>query len=418
MKTRKIVILTILFILIGSIFAGTSSALDRNAPAAKPALENVRAYAAPATSDGATLVVDGGNLLAGSVNNWAPVETPSGVIVNAVTTDAADPNLIYIGAANELAIYRSADGGTNWMRIPLTNEFVGGVTAIAVDSAQRLVYVGTDTAGLYRLRDVGSSMIVNGRLQVDAPVVEIAADSSGSGMVLARTASKLFRAENYGLRWIEVTNLGTSPTALAIAQTTPATIYVGTTDRGVLKSTDGLTWATANEGLGVAPGTRLEVNALAIDPQQPNVMYVATSYLFGSTTLHETPLGVSMSTDGGTSWAMLNAMPETTVVELLPLAGEPAGVYALTKTSRTPLALGNTTAIENAAALAQAETASAAAPTAEAATSMRTIVAWVIAGLAALALSFALATDLGRRRQRTATGSAEPVIEPGYVKHS
>ncbi|MCB0158224.1 MAG: hypothetical protein KDD83_08825, partial [Caldilineaceae bacterium] len=146
--------------------------------------------------------------------------------------------------------------------------------------------------------------------------------------------------------------------------------------------------------------------------------YVATSYLFGSTTLHETPLGVSMSTDGGTSWAMLNAMPETTVVELLPLAGEPAGVYALTKTSRTPLALGNTTAIENAAALAQAETASAAAPTAEAATSMRTIVAWVIAGLAALALSFALATDLGRRRQRTATGSAEPVIEPGYVKHS
>ena len=80
MKTRKIVILTILFILIGSIFAGTISALDRNAPAAKPALENVRAYAAPTTSDGATLVVDGGNLLAGSVNNWAPVETPSGVV--------------------------------------------------------------------------------------------------------------------------------------------------------------------------------------------------------------------------------------------------------------------------------------------------------------------------------------------------
>ncbi|MCB0074823.1 MAG: hypothetical protein KDE20_25330 [Caldilineaceae bacterium] len=165
MKTRKIVILSILFILIGSIFAGTISALDRNAPAAKPALENVRAYAAPTNSDGATLVVDGGNLLAGSVNNWAPVETPSGVIVNAVTTDAADPNLIYIGAANELAIYRSADGGTNWMRIPLTNEFVGGVTAIAVDSAQRLVYVGTDTAGLFRLRDIGSSMIVNGRLR-------------------------------------------------------------------------------------------------------------------------------------------------------------------------------------------------------------------------------------------------------------
>lgn len=419
MKTRKIVILTILFILVGSIFAGAISALDELSATQSPALQNVRAYAAPANETGSTYVVDGGNLLAGSVNNWTPVETPRGVIVNAVTADAANPSLVYIGAANELAIYRSADGGASWMRIPLTNDAVGGVTAIAVDSAQRLVYVGTDTAGLYRLRDVGSSMILNGHLSLDKPVLQIAADNSGSGMVFARTAWALYRAEDYGLRWLEVTNLGTTPTALAIAQTTPATILVGTTDRGLLSSTDGLTWATANEGLGFAPGSRLQVDALAVDPQQPGVMYVATSYLFGSTTLHQSPIGVSMSTDGAGSWALLNAMPESAVADLLPIAGEAAGVYALTSASRTPMALGNTVAIENAAleaaAAAQAESATSATTTAT--VSLRTIVAWIIAGMAALALAFALAIDLGRREKSTA-GTSEPVVEPTYVKHS
>lgn len=416
MKTRKITLLTILFILIGSIFAGAISALDQAAPVAKPTLQNVRAYAAATSDDGRTFAVDGGNLLAGEAAGWTALETPSGVIVNAVATDAANPNVVYIGAANELALYRSTDGGANWMRVPLTNDYVGGVTAIAVDSAQRLVYVGTDTAGLYRLRDVGSSMIVNGHLQLEEPVLEVAADGSGSGMVFARTAWTLYRAENFGLRWLEVTNLGTAPTALAVAQTNPATVWVGTTDRGLLKSFDGLTWTAANEGLGMAPGTRLQVDALAVDPQQPAVMYVATSYLFGSTTLHQTPVGVSMTTDGGASWAQLNALPDTAVVELLPIAGESAGIYALTKTSRTPLPLGNTTAIESRLAT-QAATVDAETET-TAATSVRTIVAWIVAGMAALALAFALAMDLGHRRTEPQAKAGNGSVEPSYVKHS
>ena len=71
----------------------------------------------------------------------------------------------------------------NWLRVPLTSDYIGGVTAIAVDSVQRLVYVGTDTAGLFRLRDVGSSMLVSGQLLLDEPVIEVVADSAGSGLV-------------------------------------------------------------------------------------------------------------------------------------------------------------------------------------------------------------------------------------------
>lgn len=41
------------------------------------------------------------------------------------------------------------------MMIPLETQNVGAVTDIAVDGVNRLVYVGTDTDGVHRLRDVG-----------------------------------------------------------------------------------------------------------------------------------------------------------------------------------------------------------------------------------------------------------------------
>src|SRR5690606_23408576 len=105
---------------------------------------------------------------------------------------------IYIGAANTLAIYRSTDGGLNWLRVPLTSDYIGGVTDLAVDSTQRIVYVGTDTAGVFRLRDVGSSKVLTGHWLLDEPVLEVAADSSGQGLAFARTQSALYQGENFG----------------------------------------------------------------------------------------------------------------------------------------------------------------------------------------------------------------------------
>jgi len=81
---------------------------------------------------------------------------------------------------------------------------------------------------------VGSSIVLSGHFQLDEPVIEVAADSTGTGMVFARTQSELYRAESYGLNWAPVENLGSTPTAIAIADREPATVYVGTTDRGLV----------------------------------------------------------------------------------------------------------------------------------------------------------------------------------------
>jgi hypothetical protein len=294
------------------------------------------------------------------------------------------------------------DNGNSWLRVPLADGFVGGVTDIAVDGAQRLLYVGTDTAGLFRLRDVGSSVILSGHLLLDAPVLEVVTDSTGKGMAFARTQWNLYRAENFGLAWVAVNNLQSTPTAVAIANTEPAQVYVGTMDRGLLVSSDGLEWTTANAGLNFVPGSRLMVNDLAIDPAQPEVMYVATSYLYGTNEIRETPAGVALSTDGASAWSPINEAANLAVAELLPVTGLTGGVYALTVDSRTPLALGNAPIISEVAVASQ--------PVAQPATSSTNILAWVIAGLAALALLFAVAMDLRSRRPEAASSLSPSTV--------
>jgi hypothetical protein len=393
-RTNRIFMIVMAAILTVALFAAVVNAGNANSTlVSKPSLSNVRDYAA-AVAD-TNYAIDGGVLFHGGPNGWTEMSTPDDIIVGAVAIDEANPQTIYVGAANALAIYRSTDGGHNWLRVPLSDEYVGGVTDIAVDSLQRLVYVGTDTAGLFRLRDVGSSVVVSAHLQLNEPVLEVAADSTGAGLAFARTESELYQGENYGLAWRPVDNLSSTPTALAIADTQPATIYVGTLDRGLVKSNDGLTWTTANEGLGFVPGSRLQVDALAVDPKQPNVLYVATSYLYGTTEVHQSPVGVAMSTDGATNWAVLHSDHNVAVAGLLPVSGQAGAVYAVTDVSRTPAPLGN-------APVASAEVASTMTTATTVPASFWTgMIAWIVAGLAAVALMVALMIDLRNRRLAT-----------------
>jgi hypothetical protein len=287
--------------------------------------------------------------------------------------------------------------------VPLTDAYIGGVTDIAVDSDQRLVYVGTDTAGIFRLRDVGSSLVLGGHFPLDEPVIEVAADSSGTGMVFARTRSDLYRAESYGMNWAPVENLGSAPTAVAIANTEPATVYVGTSDVGLLKSNDGLNWTAANAGLGYVPGSRLQVDALAIDPQQPEVVYAATSYLYGTSELHQSPVGVVMSTDGAANWTTLYTDHKVAVASLMPLAGQTGAVYAVSNVSRTPQPLGKAPAVLTSLADVQVESPTATVP-------WTVAIAWIVAALAAVALAYAVVNDLRSRRPLTGSTLAKSPV--------
>lgn len=408
MKARRIFIFITTLLLITAVTTGVIQAWN-----AQPELrtlthlENVRTYAAAPQAEGVNYAVEGGVLFAGEPGAWTEVPTPNEIIVGSVAIDAAQPERIYIGAANELAVYRTSDQGRNWTQAQLmdSNELMtGGVIALAYDPVQQLVFAGTDTAGLFRLRDVGASMTLTDHLITNEPVREIAVDAKGEGFLFARTDHTLYRGENYGLAWTTVSGLGSTPTALAIGQLAQAetpVVYVGTTDRGVMRSFDGHNWTTANDGLNFVPGSRLHVNTLAVDPAQPHTLYVATSYLHGSTSLHATPSTVYVEMGEATVDAMgwtpvSDATLPAAAAALMPVSGQPGAVYALTQTSRTPLAMGSAPDMI-AAAGAESAPEIAAQPATQPGMNWTAVLAWIVAGLAAGALVFAIVTDLRRR---------------------
>lgn len=396
MKARHITIIGITVLLLAALMTGVVQALEvgSETPLTVGALENVRDYAPAVSPSSPSYAIDAGRLFAGGPGAWTEIPTPQDVIVNAVALDNQRPDVVYIGAANELAAYRSTDAGRTWLRVSLSDT-PGGVTDIAVDSAQRLVYAGTDTAGLFRLRDVGSSVIVGGQLLLDEPVRQVATDSAGTALAFARTDTTLYRAENFGLAWSVVDNLHSTPTSLAIADTAPATVYVGTVDRGVLTSADGQTWSLANDGLGMGPGTQLHIDALAVDPLEPEQIYVAASYLHGGTVVRQTSSRIAFSANGAASWELTGDEMPAAVTDLLPVSGRPGAVYALTSQSRSPIALGDTPSVA-------ANTANpAAAPVTTPAGGANQIpLAWIIAALAALALGLVVTYSLRDRDAR------------------
>jgi len=393
---RKTFFIITTVILVIAVFTGIVSALDvRKTAVVKANLENVRSVATSTQVTGIHYAIDNGELFAGRPGEWRKVATPAGLIAGAVAMDTARRGVVYMGAANEMAVYRSTDGGKGWRRVPLTGESIGGVTSLAVDSVNRIVYAGTDTAGVFRLRDVGSSMIAGGQMKLDTPVLQVAADNTGAGLVFVRTLIDLYRAEHGGLSWSKVEQLGSAPTALAIANRYPATVYVGTADRGVVSSHDGVTWEPANDGMGMLPGTRLYVDALAVDPAQLDVLYAAVSYVNGTTQVHAAPVGVTMSTNVAASWSSLSPNSAERVVELLPVAGQTGAVYALTTTSRTPQAVGQAQLFAEPEVVVSEQPANTAP--------LNSVIAWMIAGLAGAALLFALISDAARRSKQVAT---------------
>ena len=100
--------------------------------------------------------------------------------------------------------------------------------------------------------------------------------------------------------WVTYDNLPAHATSIAVDPANTDTLYVGTVQMGVFRSTDaGQTWQNISDGLGLMPGFIVRVTALAVDTNQPNHLVSATAYDIGDQT---TSGSIYESFDGGLSW--------------------------------------------------------------------------------------------------------------------
>lgn len=128
----------------------------------------------------------------------------------------------------------------------------------------------------------------------DQKVFSVAVHPSKPEELYAGRRDGLWKSEDDGLTWSPLRIPDSIPLSIAIAQSRPDTLYVGTARSGVFKSTNrGNQWVQISGGLPVARagGRPDEVRTLAVDPTDSNLVYAAFPQI-----------GIYRTTNGGKSW--------------------------------------------------------------------------------------------------------------------
>jgi len=195
------------------------------------------------------------------------------------------PDIAY--AATSVGVQKSTDSGRNWK---LTAPGQPPAYAVLADRLNSSVLYAT-----YYLYD-SFSYVTYGQ-----PVEK----SVDGGATWKHADAGLPVSEGLSEPWVSV---------IAMDPVDPRTLYAGTLDRGVHKTTDGASsWNPANNGIENA-----SVHALVVDPADPSILYVATDR------------GIYRSEDAAASWFPFNDGLTTLRVTALSIDSAGRHLYAST----------------------------------------------------------------------------------------
>ncbi|HET89561.1 MAG TPA: hypothetical protein ENN99_02315 [Chloroflexi bacterium] len=221
---------------------------------------------------------------------------------------------VHRGDFNEIGgVYKSDDQGETW------SEAYPGVMAQAVQSVvvdpqdSDRMYAGTGNGHFFRTQDGGITW-ERGLYESYKPlynfgaVKDLAVDPLDSHKIYLVGSSGLFTSTNYGAVLEKIEAL-TSPNCMAVSIKNSSTqVYVGGgLDHGVYRSVDGgSTWDQITETLPVFGSSTCPVLSIAVDPDNPDTVWVGMQY--GG--------GIARSTDGGDHWQVMG-LTETNFIEAI-----------------------------------------------------------------------------------------------------
>ncbi|MEZ4770421.1 MAG: HEAT repeat domain-containing protein [Caldilineales bacterium] len=196
-----------------------------------------------------------------------------------------------------------------------------------------LIGIAIAAAGLLLLGPVAVPAHAQG---VTPPAgADIVAGAPGQpDLLFAAAGATIYRSRDGGVTWQEAGQLTSPARSLIVTAGETPTLLAGTATAGVYRSLDsGTTWQAGNEGLGMTPGAILEVNALGADPQDPRIVYAATGYRLGTSTVRFTPVALLASVDSGASWLPMATLPLNSprATDLKAIAGQPLSVESVSE---------------------------------------------------------------------------------------
>ena len=236
--------------------------------------------------------------------NW--VEINNGLTsrsVFALAIDPTNPSIVYAGSGG--GVFKSTDGGDTWAAIhdgftiqigwepaPPPQEPIYEIQysrSLAINPTNpSTLYAGTVKGAVFRSTDGGANWVLIkdgffGHPGLSDNFVEtLSIDPTDSSTLYSGSTGGVFRSTDGGDNWTAINSgmTGRLVHELVIDPTDPSTLYAGTdwvnpgssVGDGVFKSTDGGdNWVAINTGL-----TNRRVHALAIDPASPSTLYAGT----------------------------------------------------------------------------------------------------------------------------------------------
>lgn len=159
-----------------------------------------------------------------------------------------------------------------------------------------------------------------------------AAAPADSNQAYLATRRNLISTRDGGKTWTTYTNaLPSLVTMLAVSRDNPQLLYANVEGLGLFKSADaGATWSPINTGLGVTPGARYSVTAIATDTTNPKRLFISTGVWLGTSHLEFFPTGVMQSVDGGSTWQSFQRSANVDPITQLAVKGN--RLYALVGT--------------------------------------------------------------------------------------
>lgn len=207
--------------------------------------------------------------------------------VHAMTQSKSNPNLLIVGT--DRGIYRSLDSGDNWQKVNSTTMPIWN-DSVAIDPLDpNTIYLGT-THRAFKTTDGGVNwrLIKEGMID-DSDVFAIDIDPRDPNHIFASACSGIYESFNKGEKWSKAQGIPSQSRrtrAIVIHPTLAGTVLAGTTEGF---------WMTQGAGWMLTTSKALEINSIAVHPDEPNKVYIATNNY-----------GVMVSNDGGKNFAQSN----------------------------------------------------------------------------------------------------------------
>ena len=225
---------------------------------------------------------------------------PFGGDVRSLLIDVSAPATVYLGTSNG-EIYKSSDSGNSWKILAPGIEQTSYVidTLVQHPHDPRHIYVGawdsySEGGGLFESMDAGATWARIKLPHESTAVRGVAVCRDNPHYMLVATIEGVFLSRDGGIEWTGVGgDLLTKAHSVAIDPVDPDILYVGTWRLGYVSRDMGKSWTLVEKGMPLDS----DIFSMVIRPDNPSVV-------FGSACS-----GVYRSDDGLQTWTRLRVLP-------------------------------------------------------------------------------------------------------------